>query len=84
MSGIAEAIHERSPVFGRQLPGGGDRVVVERQGEPVLQEGADDGARQHATQLLDGVDDTGGETTEVCGQVARGDAEHRRPDEAHA
>src|SRR5438132_5041809 len=81
---LAEAIDERGPVLLRQTAGCRDRLVVKRQGKPVLQERTDHGACQHTAKLLDRVDHTRRNTAKVCRQVAGRDAEDRRPDEAHA
>ncbi len=48
--GVAEPFDECGTVLFRQPARGRDRLVVQRQGEPVLQERADDGARQHSPQ----------------------------------
>jgi len=82
--GVAETIDERLLVLRGQLARGSDRAVVKGEGEAVLQEGADHRAGEHASQLLDCVDDAGGNSAEVRRQITGCDAEHRHPDEAHA
>src|SRR2546427_6295572 len=68
----------------RELARRGNGLVAEGDRETVLEEGADHGAGEDASQLLDRVDDTGSDATQPNRQVAGPDAEDRRPDAAHA